>query len=88
MTISVTLKEYHVDLQRHLISLEYEKEINNLEEFKESFLKRLGNIHADNKTSGRELATIKPIVWEEDSINGIVTRINKLRRWRIEVEVH
>lgn len=85
--MKVTLKEYHVDLQRHLISLEYEKEINNLEEFKESFLKRLGNIRADNRTSGRELMTIKPIVWEEESILSIVSRINQLRRWRIEVRV-
>lgn len=85
--MKVTLKEYHVDLQRHLISLEYEKEINNLEEFKESFLKRLGNIRADNRTSGRELMTIKQIVWEEESILSIVSRINQLRRWRIEVRV-
>ena len=88
MTVNVRLKEYNVDIQRYLISLKYEKEVVNLDEFKDSFLKRLGNIHADNKTSGKELATIKPIVWEEDSIFGIVTRINKLRRWRIEVEVY
>ncbi len=85
--MEVTLKEYHVDLQRYLISLEYEKEVTNLDEFKESFLKRLGNIHGDNRTSGRELMTIKPIVWEEDSLFSIVSKINQLRRWRIEVRV-
>ena len=83
----VKLKEYRVDQQSYSTKLEYEKNINNLEEFKESFLKRLGNVQASSNSNRLELKNIKPIVWRNDNLSEIVNSINKLHRWNIEVEI-
>lgn len=83
----VKLKEYGVDHQSYITKLEYEKNINNLEEFKESFLKRLGNVQASSNSNRSELKKIKPIVWRNDNLSEIVNSINKLHRWDIEVEI-
>lgn len=86
MYVKVALKEFIIDSQYHETKLEYAKEVSNLEEFKESFLKRLGNVGADSNSSTKELRKIKPIVKEHDNISDIVLNINKLRRWEVKIE--
>lgn len=80
----IILKEHQVGLG-YKNKLVYERNIETIEDFKSSFIKRLGNIKENCNKSERELRKIKPIVKSETDIKAIVRSINQLDRWSIEV---
>lgn len=81
----ITLKEHKIEFG-YKDKLVYEKDIETLEDFKSSFLKRLGNIKGSSNKSNKEYQKIKPIVKSGNSIKEIVEEINRLYRWKIEIK--
>lgn len=81
-----------VTLKEHKIEFGYEdklvcsKDIESIDDFKISFLKRLGNIKGSSNKSNKEYQKIKPIVKSGNSIKEITEEINSLYRWKIEIE--
>lgn len=66
--------------------LEYSKDIGSIDDFKSSFLKRLGNVKGSSNKSNKEYQKIKPIVKSGNSIKEIEEEINRLYRWKIEIK--
>ena len=81
----VILKEHKIEFG-YEDKLVYSKDIESLEEFKSSFLKRLGNIKGSSNKSNKEYQKIKPIVKSGNSIKEITEEINRLYRWNIEIK--
>lgn len=81
----IILKEHQVGFG-YKDKLIYEKDIETIEDFKSSFLKRLGNVKANCNKSDRELRKIKPIVKSETDIKAVIISINQLDRWSIEIK--
>ena len=84
--MKVRLYEYYPDNGCYMIALEYEKHDNSINNFKESFLKRLGNIQGKSNASEKERQKIKPIVKSWYTLKGIEQKINTLDRWKIEID--
>lgn len=81
----VTLKEHKIEFG-YEDKLVYSKDIESTDDFKSSFLKRLGNIKGSSNKSNKEYQKIKPIVKSGNSIEEIVEEINRLYRWNIEIK--
>lgn len=81
----ITLKEHKTEFG-YKDKLVYSKDIKSIDDFKSSFLKRLGNIKGSSNKSNKEYQKIKPIVKSETDIKAIVRSINQLDRWYIEVK--
>lgn len=83
--MKVTLKEHKIEFG-YKDKLVYSKDIESLDDFKSSFLKRLGNIKGSSNKSNKEYQKIKPIVKSGNSIKEIAEEINRLYRWNIEIK--
>lgn len=81
----VTLREHKIEFG-YEDKLVYSKNIESLDDFKNSFLKRLGNIKGSSNKSNKEYQKIKPIVKSGNSIKEIAEEINRLYRWDIEIK--
>lgn len=82
----VKLYEYYPSVG-YVVVLEYEKHDNSVNNFKNSFLKRLGNLQGDSNKNEKERQKIKPIVKSWYTLKGIEQKINKLDRWKIEINI-
>lgn len=74
-----TLKEYEVGFG-YKNKLIYKKDVESIDDFKTSFLKRLGNVKGNCIKSEGELRKIKPIVKSEVSFKEMKSKINELDR--------
>ena len=81
----VALKEHKIGFG-YKDKLVYSKDIESIDDFKSSFLKRLGNIEGSSNKSNKEYQKIKPIVKSGNSIKEIAEEINRLYRWNIEIK--
>ncbi|WP_202809249.1 hypothetical protein [Staphylococcus equorum] len=81
----ITLKEHKIEFG-YEDKLVYSKDIESTDDFKSSFLKRLGNIKGSSNKSDKEHKKIKPIVKSGNSIKEITEEINRLYRWKIEIK--
>lgn len=80
----VILKEYKISFG-YFISLDFEKDVIDLDGLKTSIVKRLGNVRASTKENSRQLNFIKPAIKESKSVEEMVQRVNRLSRWNIEI---
>lgn len=81
----VTLREHKIEFG-YEDKLVYSKDIDSLDDFKTSFLKRLGNIKGSSNKSNKEYQKIKPIVKSGNNIKEIAEEINCLYKWKIEIK--
>lgn len=84
----VILKEFIIDSAKYDTHIDFTKEYTSRYELKQSILKRLGNVQAYSQSSGKELSKIKPIIKSIDNLDTMVSDINKLRRWDIDIKVY
>lgn len=66
--------------------LTYENTTSDIDTFRSSFLKRLGNVKGGCNKSKDELKEIKLIVISEPTLKNMEQKINRLDRWNIKIK--
>lgn len=83
--MNITLKEYQVGFG-YKNKLIYENTTGDIDIFRSSLLKRLGNVKGGCNKSKDELKEIKLIVISEPTLRRMEQKINRLDRWSIEIK--
>jgi len=66
-------------------TISYSKNVNSLDELKQSFLKRFGNINDAPNKAMKEKALVKKLTYTAKSLPEWVTLVNTHTRWNLSV---
>lgn len=82
MRYQVKISYYYSGIKRTVC---FSKNADNLNEFKESFLKHFGNINGAPNKVLNEKGLVKRLTYEAKSISELITLINSKTRWDLSV---